>query len=61
MASVRELFTKSHCGNHSWTQIQEIKTGKQENLTFQSLVKVMEALDAEIVFKKGRKELAHVP
>ncbi|EMO82480.1 helix-turn-helix domain-containing protein [Leptospira kirschneri] len=56
--SVRKLAKLT---NLSPRVIHEIKTGKQENPTFQSLVKVMEALDAEIVFKKGRKKLAHVP
>ncbi|MCG6195669.1 helix-turn-helix domain-containing protein [Leptospira sp. FAT2] len=56
--SVRELAEKT---NLSPTVIQDIKSGKRDNPTFNSLISVIEALGAEIVFKKGKKELYHVP
>ncbi|WP_243397171.1 helix-turn-helix domain-containing protein [Leptospira kmetyi] len=56
--SVRELADKT---NLSPTVIQDIKSGKRDNPTFNSLISVIEALGAEIVFKKGNKELYHVP
>ncbi|RHX83207.1 helix-turn-helix domain-containing protein [Leptospira stimsonii] len=56
--SVRKLATMT---NLSPTVIQEIKSGKRENPTFDSLTKLIGALGGEIVFKKGKKELAQVP
>ncbi|WP_244265078.1 helix-turn-helix domain-containing protein [Leptospira alexanderi] len=56
--SVRELAKITKL---SPTSIQELKSGKKDNPTFLSLLKIVEALGGAIVFKKGNKELVHVP
>lgn len=56
--SVRELAKKTKL---SPTVIQEIKSGKKDNPTFNSLISVIEALGAEIVVKKNNKERFHAP
>ncbi|WP_235595440.1 helix-turn-helix domain-containing protein [Leptospira interrogans] len=56
--SVREFAVKT---NLSSTVIQDIKSGKRDNPTFNCLISVIEALGTEILFKKGNKEFYHVP